>query len=80
MYHDGTTIIIITINASTIIIITIVIVIIIVNILITWLHLSSTLAKISWLGSLSSSIYETPTLISSYDYVLNILRLFHLKT
>ena len=49
-----------------------IIVIIIKNILITWLHLSSTLAKTSGLGSLSSSMYETPTLIWSQGYGTNI--------
>ena len=45
---------------------------IIINILTTWLHLSSTLVKTSGLGSLSSSMYETPTLVLSQDYGTNI--------
>ena len=67
-----TTTIVITINV--IIAISIIIIIIIITLIImvmtstniTWLHLSSTLTKTSWLGSLSNSIYETPTLISSF--------------
>ena len=41
------------------------------HIIATWLHLSSTLVRISWLGSLSSSIYETPTFISQVNLQLS---------
>ena len=41
------------------------------KIIATWLHLSSTLVRISWLGSLSSSIYETPTFISQVNLQLS---------
>ena len=41
------------------------------KIIATWLHLSSTLARISWLGSLSSSMYETPTFISQVNLQLS---------